>query len=132
MFYYTPELERMKPDMEGMIDHLITQLNKAYKKSEIPIRAKKFCSERATFQDKRNMDKNYESFLVMKRRECRSGDRGCLRKALRNTADAAALLTTQRGEHLHWNKAKMSYSCERLTSLIIDDIKTPSSLDAAY
>merc|ERR1711962_738136 len=108
MFYYTPELERMKQDMEGMIDHLITQLNKAYKKSEIPIRAKKFCSERATFQDRRNMDKNYESFLVMKRRECRSGDRGCLRKVLRNTADAAALLTTQRGSGVASGKVSVS------------------------
>ena len=132
MFYYTKELERMKQDMEGMIDHLITQLNKAYKKSEIPIRAKKFCSERATFRDRGDMFKNFRSFQKMKSRGCRSGDRGCQLKALRNTADAAVLLITQRGEHLYWNKIKMSYSCERLTSLIIDDIKTPSSLDAAY
>jgi len=87
MFYYTKELERMKPDMEGMIDHLITQLNKAYKKSEIPIRAKKFCSERATFRDRGDMFKNFRSFQKMK------GNR----KALRNTADAAVLLITQRG-----------------------------------
>ena len=122
MFYYTPELEKMKPDMEGLIDQLINQLNQAYKKSEIPIRARKFCSERATFRDRGDMFKNFRSFQKMK------GNR----KALRNTADAAVLLITQRGEHLYWNKTKMSYSCERLTSLIIDDIKTPSSLDAAY
>ena len=119
MFYYTPELEKMKPDMEGLIDQLINQLNQAYKKSEIPIRARKFCSERATFQERGNGNKNYDSFFEMKSRGCRSGDNRCKEKALRNTADAAALLTTQRGEHLHWNKAKMSYSCERLTSLMI-------------
>ena len=111
----------MKPanSMEGLIDQLISQLNNAYRKSEIPIRARKFCSERATFQDRGNGNKNYDSFFEMKSRGCRSGDNRCKEKALRNTADAAALLTTQRGEHLHWNKTKMSYSCERLTSLMI-------------
>merc|ERR1719192_838870 len=99
----------MKPanSMEGLIDQLISQLNNAYRKSEIPIRARKFCSERATFQDTGNMHKNYETFMKMKSRGCRPRDYGCQVKGIRNTADAAALLTTQRGEHLHWNKAKM-------------------------
>ena len=48
MFYYTADLLRKTPDMEGFLDHLIAQQNQAFVNSKVPVRVFKFCSRKET------------------------------------------------------------------------------------
>ena len=51
MFYYTADLLRKTPDMEGFLDHLIAQQNQAFVNSKVPVRVFKFCSRKTSVAD---------------------------------------------------------------------------------
>merc|ERR1719422_1325397 len=82
MFYYTPEFAAITEDIPGFIDQVIAETNQGYENSEVPIRVTKFCSEAATINDQSDPGALLMNFANMKGSAA----------ALRNTADAAALL----------------------------------------
>ena len=82
MFYYTPEFEAATPDIPGYINEVLAETNQGYANSNIPISVTKFCIEAATINDMRDSSALLKAFASMKPSA----------SALRNTADAAALL----------------------------------------
>ena len=81
MFYYTPEFEAATADIEGFVDQIIDITNEGFINSEIPIRVKAFCIEKASLSDATG---NIRAFTTMKGSPV----------ATLNTADAATLLVT--------------------------------------
>ena len=79
MFYYTQEFEEITADIEGFVDHIIDITNEGYINSNMPVRVKSFCIEKASLSDATG---NIHDFRLMKGSPT----------ATRNTADAAALL----------------------------------------
>ena len=82
MFYYTPEFASITSDIPGYIDQVIAETNQGYANSQIPVRVEKFCIEAATINDMSDTSTFLSTFANMKGSA----------SALRNTADAAALL----------------------------------------
>ena len=82
MFYYTPEFEAVTADIEGFVDQIIDITNEGFINSEIPVRVKAFCIEKASLTDSTG---TLGAFAEMK------GSR----IATLNTADAATLLVTR-------------------------------------
>ena len=83
MFYYTAEFAAATPNIEDFIDQMIAETNQGYANSEIPITATKLCQELATVPDQTDARALLREFKQMK---------GTVSE-LRNTADAAALLS---------------------------------------
>ena len=83
MFYYTPEFAAITADIPGYIDQVIAETNQGYENSGIPVRVSRFCIEAATINDIADTSSFLNAFQNMK---------GGSSSALRNTADAAALL----------------------------------------
>ena len=86
MFYYTADFEEITDDIEGFIDQVVAETNQGYINSKVPLEVTKFCVEKATIEENSNHAEMKDAFKVMKG----SGLAGAT--ALRNTADAAALL----------------------------------------
>ena len=88
MFYYTQSFEDATADIEGFLDQVVSIANTGYINSQIPIRAEKFCSEKATINelDHKGNWQMLEAFWQMK------DDDGST-TILRNSADIAFLLT---------------------------------------
>ena len=82
MFYYTPDFAAITPDIPGFIDQVLAETNQGYVNSGIPLTATKFCIEAATINDMKESSDLLRAFYYMKSSTT----------ALRNTADAAALL----------------------------------------
>ena len=82
MFYYTPEFASITTDIDGYIDQVLDETNQGYENSGIPVRVTRFCIEAATINDIEDTSDFLAAFRVMK---------GTV-SALKNTADAAALL----------------------------------------
>ena len=82
MFYYTPDFEAITPDIAGFIDQVLAETNQGYVNSGIPLTATRFCIEAATINDMEQSSDLLRAFYYMKSSTT----------ALRNTADAAALL----------------------------------------
>jgi len=82
MFYYTPEFSATTSDIPGFIDQVIAESNQGYINSNIPVRISRFCIEQATLNDIADAGDMLTEFAQMKGSS----------SALRNTADAAALL----------------------------------------
>ena len=82
MFYYTPEFAAITSDISGYIDQVIAETNQGYANSQMPVRVKKFCIEAASINDIADTSTFISTFANMKGSA----------SALRNTADAAALL----------------------------------------
>ena len=80
MFYYTPEFAAATPNIEDFIDQVIAETNQGYANSRIPVTVTKLCQELATVSD--TSTNLLAEFSKMKGTAA----------ALRNTADAAALL----------------------------------------
>ena len=80
MFYYTPEFAAATPNIEDFIDQVIAETNQGYANSRIPVTVTKLCQELATVSD--TSTNLLGDFSKMKGTAA----------ALRNTADAAALL----------------------------------------
>ena len=51
MFYYTPEFEAITADIEGFVDQIIDITNEGFINSEIPVRVRAFCIEKANLSD---------------------------------------------------------------------------------
>ena len=51
MFYYTPEFEAITADIEGFVDQIIDITNEGFINSEIPVRVRTFCIEKANLSD---------------------------------------------------------------------------------
>jgi len=83
--YYTPQFRASTADIEGFIDQVIQVTNQGYINSQVPIRVKLHCSELATLNDFWKPDYILDQFKRMKGTP----------KALRGTADAAALLVNK-------------------------------------
>ena len=81
MFYYTPEFEAATADIEGFVDQIIDITNEGFINSEIPVRVRAFCIEKASLTDSTG---NLQAFTSMKGSPL----------ATLNTADAATLLVT--------------------------------------
>ena len=88
MIYYTPEFAAVTPNIRDFVDQVVAETNQGYINSQIPIRIKVFCTEEAAIDEKdtsaavmlaalRNLKSSYEE--------------------LRNSADAATLLTNDLG-----------------------------------
>ena len=88
MFYYTQAFEDATADIDGFLDQLVSIANTGYINSQIPIRAEKFCSEKATINEINHYGNWHmlEAFWQMK------DDDGSTTN-LRNSADIAFLLT---------------------------------------
>ena len=88
MFYYTQSFEDATADIEGFLDQVVSIANTGYINSQIPIRAEKFCSEKATINEINHYGnwQMLEAFWQMK------DDDGSTTN-LRNSADIAFLLT---------------------------------------
>ena len=82
MFYFTPEFSFLTADIPGYIDQVIAETNQGYANSQIPVRVSRHCIEAATINDIADTSTFIQTFRDMK---------GSV-TALRNTADAAALL----------------------------------------
>ena len=82
MFYYTKDFAAVTADIPGFIDQLIAETNQGYINSNIPLRIATFCIEQATVNDVADSGELLTAFANMKGSSF----------ALRNTADAAALL----------------------------------------
>jgi len=82
MFYYTADFEAITPDIPGFIDQVLAETNQGYINSKIPLTATRFCIEAATINDMEQSSDLLSAFFYMKSSAT----------ALRNTADAAALL----------------------------------------
>ena len=90
MMYYTPEFAdtfKNTEDLETWLDELMAITNQGYANSGLDITITMFCHELATIHDNDNSNDILRDFAAMK---------GGL-KALRNTADAAALLVKDMG-----------------------------------
>ena len=83
MFYYTAEFAAVTPNIEDFIDQVIAETNQGYANSEISITVTKLCQELATVPDQTDARALLREFKQMK---------GTVSE-LRNTADAAALLS---------------------------------------
>ena len=83
MFYYTAEFAAATPNIEDFIDQVIAETNQGYANSEISITVTKLCQELATVPDQTDARALLREFKQMK---------GTVSE-LRNTADAAALLS---------------------------------------
>ena len=81
-FYYTPQFAAITSDIPGYIDQVIAETNQGYANSQIPVRVSRFCIEAATIDDIADTSTFISTFANMKGSST----------ALRNTADAAALL----------------------------------------
>ena len=79
MFYYTPEFEEVTADIEGFVDQIIDITNEGFINSEIPVRVKAFCIEKASLTDSTG---SIQAFRRMKGSPV----------ATLNSADAATLL----------------------------------------
>ena len=86
MFYYTQAFEDATADIDGFLDQVVSIANTGYNNSQIPIRAKKFCSEKATINEIYGNWRMLEAFWQMK-------DYDGSTTNLRNSADIAFLLT---------------------------------------
>ena len=84
MFYYTPGFQAITRDIPGFIDEVLAVTNQGYANSKIPLTVTRFCIEAATINDQWNPYRLFKAFKKMKRTA----------SALRNTADAAVLLST--------------------------------------
>merc|ERR1719483_810222 len=82
MFYYTPEFIAITSDISGYIDQVLAETNQGYANSGVPFTVTKFCVEAATINDIQDTSEFINAFANMKPSAA----------ALRNTADAAALL----------------------------------------
>ena len=82
MFYYTADFQAITSDIPGYIDQVLAETNQGYANSEVPITVTRFCIEAATINDIQDTGNFLRAFYNMK----------SSRTALRNTADAAALL----------------------------------------
>ena len=86
MLYYTTEVKKNVADLEGFFNQILAETNQGYRNSDIPVRLTKFCSEEATLEE---LPDAKSSFSVLSAfRNMKGSD-----SALRNTADAAALIT---------------------------------------
>merc|ERR1719295_822190 len=83
MFYYTADFEAITPDIPGFIDQVLAETNQGYINSKIPLTVTKFCIEAATINDMEQSSDLLRAFYNMKSSTAE----------LRNTADAAALLS---------------------------------------
>jgi len=82
MFYYTPEFASVTTDIVGYIDQVLDETNQGYEQSGVPVRVTRFCVEAATINDIEDTSDFLSAFRNMKADVT----------ALKNTADAAALL----------------------------------------
>ena len=82
MFYYTPEFASVTTDIVGYIDQVLDETNQGYEQSGVPVRVTRFCVEAATINDIQDTSDFLSAFRNMKADVT----------ALKNTADAAALL----------------------------------------
>ena len=113
MFYYTQAFEDGTADIEGFLDQVISVANTAYINSQIPVRAQKFCSEKASI-DEINGSSNIEmleAFWQMK-------DNDGSTTILRNSADVAFLLTNRPGHtgsmYFPWHNRKVGFCKKNL------------------
>ena len=90
MFYYTPEVATTTYDIPGFIDQIIAETNQGYINSMMPVRVAKFCTEEASFNDIEDSSDALKAFRVMKKEPGMGSNKAV--RALRNTADAAALI----------------------------------------
>ena len=90
MFYYTPQVAIYTDDIPGFIDQVIAETNQGYINSMMPVRIAKFCIEEASFDDIEDSSDALKAFKKMKKASGMSNSQGV--RALRNTADAAALI----------------------------------------
>merc|ERR1719412_1825009 len=90
MFYYTPEVATYTNDIPGFIDQIIAETNQGYINSMMPVRIAKFCSEEASFNDIEDSSDALKAFRAMKKEPGMGSNKAV--RALRNTADAAALI----------------------------------------
>ena len=88
MFYYTQAFEDGTPNIDEFLDQVISVANAGYKNSQIPIRAQKFCSEKATIDEIDGNGPMLRAFWKMK-------DDDESTTNLRNSADIAFLLTNK-------------------------------------
>ena len=79
---FTAEFEAITSDIPGYIDQVIAETNQGYANSQIPVTVTRFCIEAATINDIADTSTFISTFANMKGSA----------SALRNTADAAALL----------------------------------------
>ena len=86
MFYYTQAFEDKTADIEGFLDQVISITNTGYINSQIPIRAQKFCSEKASINEVHGNIPMLDAFWRMKDNDGSTSN-------LRNSADIAFLLT---------------------------------------
>jgi len=84
MFYYTPEFETATADIDGFIDQIVDVTNQGYINTNIPVRIRKHCKEKATLSG-HNVDVEQPDITIFKNMK------GSI-SALTQTADAAALL----------------------------------------
>merc|ERR1711963_1307367 len=83
MFYYTADFQAITSDIPGYIDQVLAETNQGYANSQVPITVTRFCIEAATINDIQDTGDFIDAFANMKGTA----------SALRNTADAAALLS---------------------------------------
>ena len=83
MFYYTADFKAITSDIPGYIDQVLAETNQGYANSQVPITVTRFCIEAATINDIQDTGDFIDAFKNMKPTT----------SALRNTADAAALLS---------------------------------------
>merc|ERR1719228_2152807 len=82
--YYTPEFRDATADIDGWLDQQIQEVNQGYINSKVPLRVKLHCTELADVRKGSNALKDFEKL------------KGSF-KALRGTADQAALFVTEFG-----------------------------------
>jgi len=80
--YYTSEFAANTPDIEGFIDQVIAETNQGYKNSDIPLKIKLHCIEKANMREVSSV-----VTMIMKFKDLK----GSVAK-LRNSADVAVLL----------------------------------------
>ena len=83
MFYYTADFQAITSDIPGFIDQVLAETNQGYVNSGVPLTVTRFCIEAATINDIQDTSAFITAFRTMKKYP----------KRLRNTADAAALLS---------------------------------------
>ena len=106
MFYYTQAFEDGTPNIDEFLDQVISVANAGYKNSQIPIRAQKFCSEKATIDEIDGNGPMLRAFWKMKDDDESTSN-------LRNSADIAFLLTNARG-HGHSGAAYYPWSYRKV------------------
>jgi len=95
MIYYTAEFAATTPNIRDFVDQVIAETNQGYINSQIPVRAKLHCTEQATIPEIKFGFDMFQNFITMKKD---SYDKTRFKNhydALRNTADAAALLVNE-------------------------------------